>query len=386
LRATEAIDDARRAIEICNACRYCEGYCAVFPAMELQRAFTNADLAYLANLCHNCKGCYYACQFSPPHPFGINLPRTFAEIRVETYQEYAWPRGFARLFEKNGTIISLLTAACIALVLILTAVFRSPDILTTARTGPGSFYAVIPWGVMTAIAGATFLFSILALVMGGVNFWRDTRSGHGGRVTPRAFGRALGDVLTLRNLGGGGHGCNDLGESFSQARRHLHHAMFYGFMLCFASTSVATIYDHYLGLQAPYPFFSLPVLLGTVGGIGLVIGTAGLIWVKIVADPEPNARKVFGADYALLVLLFLTSVTGLLLLGMRDSSAMGVLLAVHLGVVLALFLALPYSKMVHGVYRSLALLKAAIERNAHLGTPDPQDRKPTLAGESQARA
>jgi citrate/tricarballylate utilization protein len=386
LRATEAIDDARRAIEICNACRYCEGYCAVFPAMELQRAFSDADLGYLANLCHNCKGCYYACQFAPPHPFGINLPKTFAEIRLETYQEYAWPKPFARLFERNGTVVSLLTAFCIALVLILTAAIRSPEFLFTPRSGPGSFYAVIPWGVMTAVAGLTFGFSILALIMGGINFWRDIREGHPGRVTPAAFGRALMDVLTLRHLGGGGHGCNDLGENFSQGRRHLHHALFYGFLLCFASTSVATIYDHGLGLIAPYPFFSLPVLLGTAGGILMMIGAAGLIWMKIVQDPEPSARRVMGGDYALLVLLLLSAHTGLVLLVLRETAAMGVLLAVHLGIVLALFLALPYSKFVHGIYRSVALLKAAVERQAELGTPEPTERLPTPAGESQARA
>jgi citrate/tricarballylate utilization protein len=41
---------------------------------------------------------------------------------------------------------------------------------------------------------------------------------------------------------------------------------------------------------------------------------------------------------------------------------MPLLLAVHLGVVMALFLTLPYGKMAHGVYRSAALLKFAIER------------------------
>src|SRR5262249_39568575 len=154
----------------------------------------------------------------PPHPFGINLPKTFAEIRLETYEEYAWPRAFGRLFYRNGTLVSLLTAACIALVLILTAAFRSPEILYKPQIGPGAFYAIIPWGVMTSIAGATFLFSILALIMGGINFWRDTRKGHTGRITFAAFGQALWDVLTLRHLGGGGHGCNDLGEDFSQVR------------------------------------------------------------------------------------------------------------------------------------------------------------------------
>jgi citrate/tricarballylate utilization protein len=55
------------------------------------------------------------------------------------------------------------------------------------------------------------------------------------------------------------------------------------------------------------------------------------------------------------LLLLLTAVTGLLLLVLRHGSAMGLLLIVHLGVVLALFLTLPYGKLVHGVYRGMAL-------------------------------
>jgi citrate/tricarballylate utilization protein len=360
MRATEAVEDARRAMEICNACRYCEGFCAVFPAMEMQRDFANGDISYLANLCHNCRGCYYACQYAPPHEFGINLPKTFAEVRAETYEEYAWPAPLARLFQRNGTVVSLAAALGMALVLILTLGLQSPDVLYTPQTQPGAFYAVIPWVVMAGLAGLTSLFSALALAMGARNFWRDA----GGGPVPglRAIGHAIHDVLTLRNLGGGGHGCNDRDEGFSQTRRRFHHAMFYGFMLCFASTCTATFYDHFLGQPAPYPFFSLPVLLGTIGGIGMVIGTAGLIWVKMVADQEPAARKLLGADYALLFLLLLTAATGLLLLGLRHTGGMSVLLAIHLGVILALFLIVPYSKFVHGIYRSAALLRYARER------------------------
>ena len=46
---------------------------------------------------------------------------------------------------------------------------------------------------------------------------------------------------------------------------------------------------------------------------------------------------------------------------LRDSAVMGVLLIVHLGIVLALFLTLPYGKFVHGFYRTAALVKYAIE-------------------------
>ena len=82
MQETDAVRDARREMEICNACRYCEGFCAVFPAMELRREFSAGDLSYLANLCHNCRGCYYACQYAPPHEWGINVPRSFAQVRA----------------------------------------------------------------------------------------------------------------------------------------------------------------------------------------------------------------------------------------------------------------------------------------------------------------
>ena len=32
-----------RILTICNACRYCEGYCTVFPAMERRRSYTAGD-------------------------------------------------------------------------------------------------------------------------------------------------------------------------------------------------------------------------------------------------------------------------------------------------------------------------------------------------------
>ena len=59
---SEIMKEAQRCTTICNACRYCEGFCAVFPVMELRRKFTDQELKYCANLCHTCRGCYYACQ------------------------------------------------------------------------------------------------------------------------------------------------------------------------------------------------------------------------------------------------------------------------------------------------------------------------------------
>jgi citrate/tricarballylate utilization protein len=362
MRETEAVANARREMEICNACRYCEGFCAVFPAVELRREFSAGDLSYLANLCHGCRGCYYACQYAPPHEWGINVPRSLAEVRAESYAEYAWPAGFGQVFERNGTLVSLLAALSIAVVLILTMLFsRQADVFAAHPVEPGAFFAVIPLWAMQVVGIASFGFALVALWMGARNFWKD--AGPRDRPGVTALAIALWDVLTLKNLGGGGNGCNENSERFSMRRRWLHHAMFYGFMLCFAATCTGFVYHTFLGWSAPYAFISAPVLLGTVGGILLMIGTIGLFAMKLVDDPMPAVRRLLGGEVALLALLALSSLTGLVLLALRGTGAMELALAVHLGFILALFLALPYSKMVHGVYRSAALLRRAAERN-----------------------
>ena len=138
--------------------------------------------------------------------------------------------------------------------------------------------------------------------------------------------------------------------------------MAYGFLLCFASTTVATFYHHILGWKAPYGLASLPVMLGTAGGMGIMVGCAGLLWLKLSGDAATSARQLLGAECALLLLLFMVATTGLLLLAVRTTGAMGIALAVHLGFVLALFVTLPYSKLVHGLYRTGALLRHALER------------------------
>jgi citrate/tricarballylate utilization protein len=87
-----------------------------------------------------------------------------------------------------------------------------------------------------------------------------------------------------------------------------------------------------------------------------------LFWLKVKEDQQPAARRLLGMDVAFIALLFLTSLTGLALLALRETPAMGVLLAIHLGLVLTLFLLLPYSKFVHAIYRFAALLRYAAER------------------------
>ncbi|MEO6973970.1 MAG: tricarballylate utilization 4Fe-4S protein TcuB [Rhodoferax sp.] len=354
-----------RIMQICNACRYCEGFCAVFPAMTRLLEFAKADIHYLANLCHSCGACLHSCQYAAPHEFAVNVPQAMAKVRARTYTDYAWPSALGTLYQRNGLVLSVVTGLGLALLLVLTLLIKG-----TLFPGPlaGNFYAIFPHNMLVLMFGAVFGYSVLALGIGVTRFWRDVspadaRAASTTSVQPAAAVEASLDVLRLKYLGGGhGEGCNNADDRFTLWRRRFHHFTFYGFMLCFASTSVATLYHYLLNSDAPYSLISLPVLLGTAGGIGLLIGPPGLLWLNLRRDPQHGDAAQKPMDRGFIALLFMVGLTGLALLVWRDAAVMALLLAVHLGLVMAFFLMMPYGKFAHGVFRCAALLKFEIEK------------------------
>ena len=361
---TEELAEASRLMTVCNSCRYCEGLCAVFPAMEMRRVFTDGDLNYLANLCHGCGACYDDCQFAPPHEFRVNVPLALAKLRARSYAAYAWPPALRGLFARNGLAVSLIAAACVALFVLGLVAWNGRAALVGAHAETGSFYALMPHGAMALLFGAAFLYALAAMAMGARAFWHDATEPARTLAAPRPLWQAVKDAGRLRYLEGGGEGCAGEEERSPDRRRLWHHLTFYGFLACFASTCVATLYHYLLGRAAPYAWYDLPVILGTIGGIGLLAGPAGLLAAKWRRDPALEDGERFGMELAFIAMLFLTGLTGLALLALRDTPAMGLLLALHLGIVFALFLTMPYGKFVHGLYRFLALVKYAGERQA----------------------
>ena len=353
LTAPEA--EVARQLQICNACRYCEGFWAMFPAMTRRLEFGKADIHFLANLCHNCGACLHACQYAPPHEFAVNVPQAMATVRGQTYADYAWPAPLGRLYQRNGLTLSLALAAGLALFIWLAA---------NAPAGAADFYAVFPHNFLVSLFAPVFLWAVLALALGVRQFWQDiTPATSGAPVTSPAAAEATHDVLRLKYLDGGhGEGCNNEHDAFSMSRRRAHHLTFYGFMLCFAATSVATLYHYVLNLPAPYDLPSLPKLLGVVGGLMLCMGTLGLFKLKLQRHPQHGDAAQKPMDYGFIALLFVVSASGLLLWLLRGHAQMPLALAMHLGSVIALFATLPYNKFAHGIYRSAALLRHAVEK------------------------
>ena len=352
----DLLRDGQHVMTVCNACRYCEAYCPVFPAMERRTVFTDRDLTYLANLCHNCGECLYACPYSPPHEFGINVPNTLARIRLQSYANYSWPDFLGRTFSHSRIAMTLALAASLLIVSVVAALSSTRPWWSAVPRG--DFYLIMPHGVMVTLFGGVGLLVLGALVIGGARFWRD--AGIGIEVG-EAFVPAVRDALTLRHLHGHGADCAESEEVRRPWRRWFHHLTFYGFALCFASTCVAALYHLVFGWRAPYTYTSLPVLLGTIGGLALLVGPAGLLVLRQTRDEALDDLRHHELDTTFAALLVLTSATGLVLLIFRQAPSMPVLLAVHLSLVLALFLTLPYGKFVHGIYRLAALVKYYVE-------------------------
>lgn len=346
---------ASRDMEICNACRYCETLCPVFPQITQFRTFDKSTLNYLSNLCHNCKGCYHGCQYAPPHEFDLNIPKTFSEIRVDSYIQYAFPNILGKLFAKNGIVVSIVIALCIA-VLFLASSFFAKD-----TASHKTFFDVIPYGVMVFVSSLVFFHVIIAFIIGFRRFWVENGDKLSELRDISLWKYAITSVATLKHLDGGdnAHGCNDIDDRFAHFRKWYHQGVMYGFILTMISTTLAAFYHHILGIHAPYDFDSLVVITGTLGGILIVIGCVGLTVIKIKADKKPISKQLLSMDYSFIAMLFLVNVTGLILLVLRDTSSMPALLCIHLGFVLAFFLLMPYSKFVHLLYRFAALLKYA---------------------------
>ncbi|MBF5004988.1 tricarballylate utilization 4Fe-4S protein TcuB [Diaphorobacter caeni] len=361
---TAAEEEVARVMQICNACRYCEGFCAVFPAMTRRLEFPKADVNFLANLCHNCGACLHACQYAPPHEFALNVPKAMAEVRGETYTNYAWPPALGKLYKNNGLTLSIALVIGLALFLIIAVALHGGIGALWSRETAGNFYNLFPHNLLVSLFAPVFLFVVFALFMGVRNFWKQIKPvTSGADVSAPAAAEATHDVLRMKYLdGGAGQGCPNEDDAYTLARRRMHHFTFYGFMLCFAATALGTIYHYVFGLAAPYELPSLPKVLGALGGVSLLIGTSGLWHLNRRRDPEHGDLKQKPMDLGFIALLFLVSLTGLALWLLRGTPAMALLLCAHLGAVMGLFLTLPYGKFAHGIFRTASLLRHATEK------------------------
>jgi citrate/tricarballylate utilization protein len=353
----ELFAEAQRQLNICNSCRYCEGYCAVFPALERRTVLEAGDITQLANLCHDCRACFHACMYAPPHEFAVDPPEILSRVRLASYRAYArpphlpaWLRGPARL-RGRGALAAAATGVAAALIVII-ALTGGIGALWSHQ-GP---YQVISYPALLVTVLLPTAWSVAVMLRAAARYWHDARGPRAGLPGWAALGKALAYAASLRYQRGRGE-CSYPGETPSPARRRLHATVFYGFAACSAATVSAAFMQDIMGIPPPYPLLSVPVITGTAGGLAMIAGCAGLAVLKRHGDPAPAA-----ADYGLLIGLGLLAFTGMLTLLLRTTPAYGLVLVAHLATIVVCFAVLPYTRFVHAVYRFLAIVADNMER------------------------
>jgi len=355
------VQEADRQLTICNACRYCEGFCAVFPALERRTLLGTGDIVQLANLCHDCRACFDACMYTAPHVFDVNPPAVLSAARLRSYDRYVWPRRVPRLFRGwLGVTAGMVIAAAIT---VLAACLASgPGALVRGPASAFSPYDVIPYGPLLALAVLPAIYGMLIFYLAGRSYWHDIGGRPAGSPRLRPFAAAVGHALTLRNQRGGGADCYYPEDTEpSPTRRRLHIATVVGFGLCFLSTLSAAFSQDILGIEPPYPILSVPVISGTIGGIGMVVGCVGLLHLKRHSSKVTSFAEMTIKDYGLLSALLFLALTGLASLVVRDTAAYPLVLVVHLSAVMLCLATAPYSKFVHVIFRFQALVRDEME-------------------------
>lgn len=338
----DVLDEAKRQYDICNACRYCEGYCPVWEAMSLRTIIKRRDVLYFALLCYDHKDCYYACPYISPHYFALNIPSINRQVRLRTYNE---------TIPKPLSQHKTLTLVLLSIPIILSWVYFA--LIHSELTYPIDFYRLVPYPILIIAGFMTLVFSISILTYQSVKYISMTfNEGLWQFLRRRASALlpTLLDLLAHRWF----YPLHIPPDRESRIRFYAHVLIFYGFLLDVVSTVLGAIYQDILGIQPPFPIISPVVITGTVGGVMLIIGAT----ISIAKSPS----KVGTEEVRLSIMVLLVALTGMLVLTMRFFPLIPPLifygtLLTHLDLVYILFTYAPLTTTIsHVILRPITLL------------------------------
>ena len=306
----DLFEEAARQLTACNACRYCEGFCPTWPVMERRREFDKNSIIFIANTCHDCRACYYACPYTPPHEVNLNIPKSTSEVRLRTYEEYSSPKFMREAFAKHRNFVLSAALLSLAIAMVATLAFGNFSRLFQPHLGSGSFYTIFPYFAIVSVG-----LLLLILCARKLRKWHE-------KIPPRhkrsisiisklqcvLFGTA--DAIWHVGFKGGGAGCYHEEEEGSRRFLIFHALIFFGFAGTAVSTILAGIYQDILGIMPPYPVLSLPVGFGIVGGVLNSCRRGIISSLPTLSDTRPSHAKMRTLDFAFLSMLALVAITG----------------------------------------------------------------------------
>lgn len=363
------IEEIRRnggdSLKKCFQCATCAVACKLssdhhpFPRKEMIYASWGLKDRLLGNpdiwLCHNCGDCSTLC------PRGAKPGDTLGAIRRLSIKAYSKPDVMNRLLgdPKLAPFLLVLPALVILAVGYMTgllSVRHNGDAIVYAHYFPVTLIEII-FIPLSILIGVVFFLGIRRMLADmQANYSRRGLS-DSNSIEPVAFLRVL--IANLPAI--------IKHEKFAtctqtRSRKRSHMLVSFSFFNL-ASVAGAFVLALYLfNSHGPYSQLNPIKIFANLSGIALIYGSILLILDRLKQSTDQNTYF----DWYLLVLALLLGVTGMLTQFVRllgwPSVSLGVYF-LHLILALNLIAFLPYTKMAHFVYRTVAITYCAYARN-----------------------
>ncbi len=370
---------ADKSLKRCIQCGTCSAVCSLsppnspFPRKEMAMAGLGMKKELLCDpdvwLCYQCNECSRSC------PRRARPGDVMAAIRKETIVHYASPRFLARWIEQPRSLPFLFVVPAVMLWLTISYRDRLAEVLDIQQClGNKIVYShsfFLPHWLLIFFFSILVLFVLSVTTISAFHFWqsmKDRAIARGEYKKARSISScitfALKRILTHDNFGL----CDD-----SRSRFLPHFCVFFGFLslAMVAAWIIFSGWNLFSGDRFVYPFSFLSPwkILANLGGVSLLTGCSIMISDRLKKESHSKTNTYF--DWYFLVILFCVVSTGFATEGLhylRLEPHRHVVYFVHLVFVCALLMSLPYTKLAHFVYRTIAIIFVA-----HIGRQGEED-------------
>lgn len=355
----------------CFQCGTCSATCplspdtAPFPRKEIAWAVWGMKAQLMQDpdiwLCYQCNDCSVHC------PRGARPGEVMGALRQECVKHYSFPRFMGRWVNKPAYIPLLLAIPALLLTL---ALFLKEPIANflgiTPSTGERivfSYTSMLPHWLLISFFMFFSVLAFIILLSGGIRYWKAIKKGTTwGRTAAPIKGLLPGFITTFKDI----FAHSNFSECTKTSARFWSHIfVFFGFL----GLSLVALWIITAGINPllnknfvyPFSFWNPWKLLANTGGIILFVGILLMMMNRFTDNKRTGSGNY--ADWALISTLLLVVITGFFteaLHYVRLEPHRQLAYFAHLTVVLALIMYLPYSKLAHIVYRTVAMVYAEV--------------------------
>ena len=344
----------------CYQCATCSVVCPIspdtkpFPRKEMIAASWGLKDKLVGNadiwLCHNCGDCSTRC------PRGAKPGDVLSAIRAYAVSEYAIPKALGKAVndpKKLPILMGIPVVIFLVLGLITGLLDFTPDGDEIVHSHFFSSWLVdmimIPAFIWAAAVFALGLKRFLADIHANALLEGKTDKKS---IDPLEFGKAFLRIIPTILKHDKFNECTE-----NRERSTAHMMVLFGFIGLFIVTNIFFVVLYVFQIHGPYSQLNPVKWLANISGIALIIGSVLMIKSRLSQKDSVSSYK----DWSLLGLALGLGLTGMLTQMTRLGGLAGLSYAmyfIHLIFIFCLFAYLPFSKLAHFVYRTVAMTYA----------------------------